>query len=253
MSQRTDRLDSQIRAELAELLHREMKDPRVGFATITRVETARDLGTAKVWVSIMGTEAEREQTMKALTDATPWLRRQLGGRLTLRHVPQLVIRRDDSIEAGDRVLRLLRELEDEGAFVSREAVVEAIRNASRITAICHENPDADTLGSALALRIAAERLGKQAEVVAADPVPPSLVDLPGACEVRTTPRLEPDVAVVLDGPLARTGAVVTDAAEWLHARPDRQHRPSRLERRRGRESPPGSTPMRPPPARWSPC
>ena len=114
MSQRTDRLDSQIRAELMTLIQREMKDPRVGFATITRVETARDLGTAKVWVSIMGTEAEREQTMKALTDAAPWLRRQLGGRLTLRHIPELVIRRDDSIEAGDRVLRLLRELEDEG-------------------------------------------------------------------------------------------------------------------------------------------
>ena len=113
MSQRTDRLDSQIRAELAELLQREMKDPRVGFATITRVETARDLGTAKVWVSIMGTEVERAKTMKALTDAAPWLRRQLGGRLTVRHVPQLVIRHDDSIEAGDRVLRLLRELENE--------------------------------------------------------------------------------------------------------------------------------------------
>jgi len=114
MSQRTDRLDSQIRAELAELLHREMKDPRVGFATITRVETARDLGSAKVWVSIMGSDDEREQTMKALTDAAPWLRRQLGGRLTLRHIPQLLIRHDDSIEAGDRVLRLLRELEQEG-------------------------------------------------------------------------------------------------------------------------------------------
>jgi ribosome-binding factor A len=113
MSQRTDRLDSQIRAELAELLQREMKDPRLGFATITRVETARDLGTAKVWVSIMGTEVEREKTMKALTDAAPWLRRQLGGRLTVRHIPQLVIRHDDSIEAGDRVLRLLRELENE--------------------------------------------------------------------------------------------------------------------------------------------
>ncbi|MGH2382233.1 MAG: 30S ribosome-binding factor RbfA [Candidatus Limnocylindria bacterium] len=114
MSQRTDRLDSQIRAELAELLHREMKDPRVGFATITRVETARDLGTAKVWVSILGTDEEREATLKALTDAAPWLRRQLGGRMTLRHVPQLMIRHDDSIEAGDRVLRLLREIENEG-------------------------------------------------------------------------------------------------------------------------------------------
>jgi ribosome-binding factor A len=113
MSQRTDRLDSQIRAELAGLLQREMKDPRIGFATITRVETARDLGSAKVWVSIMGTEVEREKTMKALTDAAPWMRRQLGDRLTIRHIPQLLIRHDDSIEAGDRVLRLLRELEDE--------------------------------------------------------------------------------------------------------------------------------------------
>ena len=99
--------------------------------------------------------------------------------------------------------------------MSREAVAEAIRAASRITAICHENPDADSLGSALALRIAAERLGKQAEVVAADPVPPSLVDLPGAADVRRTPQLEPDLAIVVDGPLSRTGAVTTDAADWL--------------------------------------
>ena len=113
MSQRTDRLDSQIRAELAELLQREMKDPRVGFATITRVETARDLGQARVWVSTMGTDEERAKTMQALTDAAPWLRRQLGERLTLRHVPQLLMRHDDSIEAGDRVLRILRGIEEE--------------------------------------------------------------------------------------------------------------------------------------------
>jgi len=113
LSQRTDRLGSQIRQELMQLLQREMKDPRVGFATITRVETARDLGSAKVWVSILGTDEEREQTLKALTDAAPWLRRQLGARLTIRHIPQLVIRHDDSIEAGDRVLRLLREIDEE--------------------------------------------------------------------------------------------------------------------------------------------
>jgi ribosome-binding factor A len=113
MSQRTDRLDSQIRAELMELLQREMKDPRVGFATVTRVETARDLGSARVWVSVLGTDDEREQAISALTDAAPWLRRQLAGRLTIRHIPQLIIRHDDSIEAGDRVLRLLRELESE--------------------------------------------------------------------------------------------------------------------------------------------
>lgn len=99
--------------------------------------------------------------------------------------------------------------------MSREAVVAAIRDASRITAICHENPDADTLGSAMALRMAAERLGKQAEVVAADPVPPTIAELPGAGDVRTRPLLEPDLAVVLDGPLSRTGAIATEADDWL--------------------------------------
>lgn len=99
--------------------------------------------------------------------------------------------------------------------MSRDAVIEAIASASRITAICHENPDADTLGSALALRMAAERLGKRAEVVAADPVPPSLAMLPHADEVRTRPQLEPDLAIVVDGPLSRTGAVVRECGEWL--------------------------------------
>src|SRR5918992_1962856 len=102
MNQRTDRLDSQIRSELMELFQREMKDPRIGFATITRVETARDLGSARVWVSILGSEEERESSIRALTDAAPWLRRRLAERLTLRHMPQLVIKYDDAIEAGGR-------------------------------------------------------------------------------------------------------------------------------------------------------
>lgn len=114
MSQRTDRLDSQIQQELMELLQREMKDPRLGFATVTRVQTARDLGHVTAWVSVLGSEEERSGSMAALADATPWLRRKLGERLRLRHVPVLTVRRDDSIESGDRVLRLLREIEEEG-------------------------------------------------------------------------------------------------------------------------------------------
>ena len=113
MSQRTDRLDSQIQQELMDLLQREMKDPRVGFATITRVETARDLGHARVWVSVYGTDEDQARSLDALRDATPWLRRRLGERLQIRHVPQLTVRRDESIESGDRVLRILREIEDE--------------------------------------------------------------------------------------------------------------------------------------------
>lgn len=99
--------------------------------------------------------------------------------------------------------------------MSMPEVRDAILAAARITAICHENPDADTLGAALALRMAAERLGKPAEVVAADPVPPSIAHLPYVAEVRTRPTLEPDTAVVLDGPLSRTGAIAADCGEWL--------------------------------------
>lgn len=113
MSQRTQRLDSQLQQELMGLLQREMKDPRVGFATVTRVETARDLRHARVWVSVYGTDEERERSLDALTDAAPWLRRRLGERLKLRHVPELTVRHDDSIEAGDRVLRILRDLSEE--------------------------------------------------------------------------------------------------------------------------------------------
>ncbi|HEX7225170.1 MAG TPA: 30S ribosome-binding factor RbfA [Candidatus Limnocylindria bacterium] len=120
MSQRTDRLDSQIRQELMELLQREMKDPRIGFATVTRVETARDLGSARVWISVLGTDEEQAGALKALKDAAPWLRRQLGARLTIRHIPQLDIRHDDSIEVGDRVLRLLKSLEEERGPVDEE-------------------------------------------------------------------------------------------------------------------------------------
>jgi bifunctional oligoribonuclease and PAP phosphatase NrnA len=99
--------------------------------------------------------------------------------------------------------------------VSRETVLAALREANRITAVCHENPDADTLGAALALRMAAERLGKQAEVVAADPVPPTLAHLPHAGEVRPRPRLDPSLVVVVDGPPSRSGAIAVECREWL--------------------------------------
>jgi len=113
MGQRSQRLDQRIREELMDLLQREMKDPRIGFATVTRVETARDLTHARVWVSVLGTDAEREATLAALEAATPWLRRQLADRLVLRRMPQLSIRHDPSIESADRVLRLLRKVQPE--------------------------------------------------------------------------------------------------------------------------------------------
>jgi phosphoesterase RecJ-like protein len=95
-------------------------------------------------------------------------------------------------------------------------VAQVLRDASRVTAICHENPDADTLGAALAIALAAKRLGKTAEVVSADPPPAALGFLPGIGRIVNAPALEPDVAVIVDaGDVARTGSVATDHADWL--------------------------------------
>jgi len=97
-------------------------------------------------------------------------------------------------------------------------VIELLAGAERITAFCHENPDADTLGAALAVTIAAERLGKRAEVVSWDPPAPFLDFLPRIDTVRRTPGLEPDVAVILDaGELHRIGAVVEEHRDWFAA------------------------------------
>jgi phosphoesterase RecJ-like protein len=100
--------------------------------------------------------------------------------------------------------------------MSAADVARAIREASHISVFCHENPDADTLGAGLAIRFAAERLGKRAEVVCADPPPPFLAFLPGVEEVRRAPAFEPDLAVIVDaGELSRIGSVATEQADWL--------------------------------------
>ena len=95
-------------------------------------------------------------------------------------------------------------------------VAEVLRGAQRISAFCHENPDGDTLGAAIAIALAAERLGKQAEVVSVDPPPPFLAFVPGVERVRRSPALEPDVAVIVDaGDLSRIGSVATERADWF--------------------------------------
>ena len=111
MSGRAARIDQRIQQEMMTLLQREAQDPRIGFATVTRVETSKDLGHARVWVSVLGSEQQRADAMQGLRDATPWLRRRLADRLQLRYVPQISLRADESIESGERVLRILGELE----------------------------------------------------------------------------------------------------------------------------------------------
>src|SRR5690349_24297322 len=111
MTQRTDRLDQLLRQEIGEILARDIQDPRIGFVTITDVETAPDLSTARVWVSVIGQPEEREQTIRALQRAMPFVRHELGSRVRLRRIPELHLRTDDTAQRGTRVLQLLAELE----------------------------------------------------------------------------------------------------------------------------------------------
>ncbi len=111
MTQRTDRVDELLRQEIGAILTREVKDPRIGFATVTRVETAPDLRHARVWVSVIGQHGERTATIVALQRAMPFVRHELGGRLRLRRIPDLHIQLDETAERGTRVLHLLEELE----------------------------------------------------------------------------------------------------------------------------------------------
>jgi ribosome-binding factor A len=111
LTQRTDRIDEQLRQEIGDILAKEISDPRIGFATITDVETVPDLSHAKVWVSVIGQPAERTATVRALGHALPYIRRQLGTRLHLRRIPELHLELDDTAERGTRVLKLLEDIE----------------------------------------------------------------------------------------------------------------------------------------------
>jgi ribosome-binding factor A len=111
MSQRTDRVDELLRQEIGTLLARELADPRIGFTTITDVETSPDLRHAKVWVSVIGGRTDRTETVRALQASMGFVRHELGKRLRIKRIPALHIHLDDSAERGTRVLHLLQELE----------------------------------------------------------------------------------------------------------------------------------------------
>lgn len=112
---RPDRLGDQLRVELGGLLTREVKDPGVGFVTITRVRVSADLGVARVYYTCLGSAVEQERSAAALQRAAPFLRRQIAGRVRLKRVPELHFQYDESVERQDRVERVLHDLEVERA------------------------------------------------------------------------------------------------------------------------------------------
>jgi ribosome-binding factor A len=108
MSVRLARLRELFKQEISAILHREMKDPRIGFVSVTDVELPPDLRHAKVFVSILGGDDAKTKTMAGLTSAQGFIRTELGRRIRLRYLPQIHFKLDESIERGVRVQHLLR-------------------------------------------------------------------------------------------------------------------------------------------------
>ena len=110
VSQRTERVDELLRQEIGAIIARDVADPRVGFVTITEVETTPDLRHAKVWVSVIGQPAERDAAVAALRHAMPFVRHELGKRLRIKRIPDLHVHLDDTAERGTRILQLLADI-----------------------------------------------------------------------------------------------------------------------------------------------
>jgi ribosome-binding factor A len=148
MTQRTDRIDELLRQEIGEILSREVDDPRIGFATITDVQTTPDLRHAKVLVSVIGQADERRATLVAMGRAMPFVRHELGKRLRLKRIPEFHLELDDTVERGTRILHLLDELEAGRAPVDEAAESETLPTPRPLTP--EERARAEGFGAAAA-------------------------------------------------------------------------------------------------------
>lgn len=110
---RPSRVAEQIKKEITDILYHELKDPRIGFVTITGVEVSRDLQHAKVFASVLGSDEEKALSLEALQKATGFIRSEVGRRIRLHHTPEIVFKLDTSEDYSQRISHVIRQLQDE--------------------------------------------------------------------------------------------------------------------------------------------
>lgn len=120
MSHRPGRLAEAMKKEISDILHSEIKDPRMGFVTITMVDVTSDLRYAKVYASVMGNEDQKKATGEMLNRAAGYIRSEVGRRIRLRYTPELTFQLDNSIERGARLIKLMEEVKSSGGENSGE-------------------------------------------------------------------------------------------------------------------------------------
>src|SRR5690606_13321392 len=121
--QRIQRIREEIKREASDII-RKLKDPRVGFVTVTDVEVSGDLRHVKIFVSVLGDDEAKARTMEALTRATGYILTEIGQRIRLRHTPEIHIKPDESVARGARIFELVREV---GSAGTKETGAECTR------------------------------------------------------------------------------------------------------------------------------
>lgn len=120
MTRRTRQVGELLKEELDDIIRKEVKDPRIGFFSITRVDVPADLRTARVYISVLGSDEERAGTLEALTSASKFIRHHLKPRLRMRQIPVLEFRDDRSMEYAQQIAETLREVRERDAAFRRE-------------------------------------------------------------------------------------------------------------------------------------
>lgn len=122
MNLRATRVGEQMKKELSDIIGRKLKDPRIGFVTVTDVRVTGDLQQAKVYISVLGDEEQRQNTLKGLEKAKGFIRSEIGQRIRLRKTPEIFFEIDESIEYGNRIEQLIRQISTEQEDEKKEDV-----------------------------------------------------------------------------------------------------------------------------------
>jgi ribosome-binding factor A len=127
VARRTRQVGELLREELDDIIRREVKDPRIGFFSITRVDVPTDLRSARVYISVLGTDEEREQTLTALRSAAGYIRHVLKPRLRMRQIPDLEFKDDRSMEYAQHITQALRDVQDRDRAMQKQIADAAER------------------------------------------------------------------------------------------------------------------------------
>ena len=123
-NKRAIRVGELLKEEISQIVLREMKDPRIGFVSVTDVVVSGDLRHAKVFISVYGTDKEKEETLEGLQQAQGFVRKLVGERVKIHHTPEIIFRYDDSIEKGVHISEIIKDLKDSGEIKESDSDAE---------------------------------------------------------------------------------------------------------------------------------